>query len=104
MQEQRRRPRFPVHVAVSFVVEDTPGEGVVYNLSEEGCAIESDQMVPQQGYASAYLSFPGESQPAVVDLARVCWTTRREFGLEFRILSDPARGRIRRFLVRAQAA
>ncbi|MEQ1796262.1 MAG: PilZ domain-containing protein [Nitrospira sp.] len=104
MQELRSQPRFHVNCPVSFVVEDVAGTGVIFNLSEEGCAIESDVCVPQEGYASASLTIPGTSDPVVVDLARVRWVTRHEFGLEFRIISQAARKHIRRYLLLDQAA
>lgn len=104
MPELRRQPRFQVNCPVSFVVEDEAGVGVIYNLSEEGCAIESDVSVPQEGYASVSLTIPGASDPVVVDLARVRWVTRHEFGLEFRIISQAARKHIRRYLLLDQAA
>jgi len=104
MQELRSQPRFQVNCPVSFVVEEVAGTGIIFNLSEEGCAIESDVCVPQGGYASASLTIPGTSDPVVVDLAVVRWVTRREFGLEFRIISQDARKHIRRHLRFDQAA
>ena len=104
MPELRRQPRFQVNCPVSFVVEEEAGIGVVYNLSEEGCAIESEVCVPQEGYASVSLAIPGAPDPVVIELARVRWVTRHEFGLEFRIISQAARNRIRRYLLHDQAA
>jgi len=89
---------------VSFVIENVAGTGTIYNLSEWGCAIESDVAVPQEGYASLSITIPGMSGPLVVELARVCWMTRREFGLEFRVITRSARTRIERYLFRSQTA
>jgi len=104
MPELRHQPRFQVNCPVSFVVEDEAGIGVVCNLSEKGCAIESDVRVPQEGYASASLTIPGTSDPVLIELARVRWVTRHAFGLEFRIISRAGRKRIRRYLLLDQAA
>jgi len=104
MQDARRAPRVSVNCPVSFVIENVTGTGTIYNLSEWGCAVESDVPVPQDGYASLSITIPGLPDPLVVDLARVCWMTRREFGLEFRVITRSARKSIERYLFRSQAA
>jgi len=104
MPENRVAPRHRVDCPIAFVVEDVTGTGIVFTLSEQGCAVESSVSVPGDGYASASITLPGQADPVVVDLARVRWVTRAEFGLEFRILSRTARRRLRRFLLADQAA
>ncbi|MGA6828377.1 PilZ domain-containing protein [Nitrospira sp. NS4] len=104
MQDARQSPRLSVNCPVSFVIENVAGTGTIYNLSERGCAIESDVAVPQEGYASLTITIPGMPDQLVVELARVCWMTRREFGLEFRVITRSARKRIERYLFRSQAA
>jgi hypothetical protein len=104
MPEQRQIPRYQVDCPVTFVVDDVPGTGTVFNLSEEGCAIETVVAVPADGYVSLCITLPGDVEPVVVDLARVRWVTRTEFGCEFRILGRSARKRLQRFLVRDRAA
>lgn len=104
MPENRIVPRHRVDCPIAFVVEDVVGEGIVFNLSEQGCAIESSAPIPGEGYASASITLPGIAGPVVVDLARVRWVTRAEFGLEFRILSHAARRRLQQFLLADQAA
>lgn len=104
MDNRRRAPRHDVHCPVAFVVEDVEGAGTVYNLSERGCAISTPVPVPSQGYASAAITLPDQPEPVQVELARVCWSTRTEFGLEFRILGRQARKRLMQFLFGAKAA
>ena len=104
MAEGRRVPRHHVECPVSFAIEDVAGEGVVYNLTDRGCAIASAVSVPDDGYASASITLPGQLEPVVVELARVRWATRQEFGLEFRIVSRAAKHRLQKFLSLAQAA
>lgn len=104
MAEERRVPRHSVECPATFVVEDVDGAGVVFNLSEQGCAIASAVSVPDEGYASVSITLPGQADPALVELARVRWATRQEFGLEFRIVSRAARRRLQRFLSLDQAA
>ena len=104
MQENRLVPRHRVDCPVTFVVEDVAGTGTVFNLSEQGCAIESLAPVPNEGYASVSITLPDQADPVVVELARLRWVTRVEFGLEFRILSRTARRRLQRFLLIDQVA
>lgn len=104
MGEQRQAPRHHVDCSVTFVVEDISGSGTVFNLSEEGCAIERTVPVPPTGYASLFITIPGDSDPVVIDLARLRWVTRSEFGCEFRIMSQAARKRVQRYLVMDRAA
>jgi len=104
MEEQRYVPRHHVECSVTFVVEDVSGTGTVFNLSQDGCAIESRVPVPPTGYASLFISFPGDPDPVVIDLARLRWVTRSEFGCEFRIMSQAARKRVQRYLVMDRAA
>ena len=37
--------------------------------------------------------------PLMIDLARVRWSTGKEFGVEFLNMATPARSRLRRFLL-----
>ncbi len=104
MQEQRQIPRHQVDCPVTFVVEDIPRTGTIFNLSEGGCAIQSGVPVPNSGYASLSITFPEEVEPVVVDLALVRWVTRTEFGCEFRIVGSKARTRLQRHLLRDRAA
>lgn len=104
MTEGRCEVRTKVECRVSFNVEDVSGEGVAYNLTERGCAISSTVSVPDDGYASLIIELPGQAEPAHIDLARVRWAMRQEFGLEFRIVNRSAKEQLLKCLALAQAA
>ena len=104
MTEGRCEVRKQVECRASFHVEDVSGEGVAYNLSERGCAISSPVSVPDEGYASLVLQLPGQVEPIHIDLARVRWAMRQEFGLEFRIVSKGAKQQLLKSLALARAA
>lgn len=104
MTESRCEIRRTVECRTCFHVEDVSGEGIAYNLSERGCAISSAQTVPDEGYASLTLELPGQREPVQIELARVRWATRQEFGVEFRIMSRVAKQQLQRCLALAQAA
>ncbi len=101
---QRHTPRNRVECPVFFAVEDVSGAGMVFNLSDEGCAVESVIAVPHDGYASLSLTLPGEIEPVVIELARIRWVTQTAFGCQFRILSHTARKRLQRYLSLDRAA
>jgi hypothetical protein len=104
MLNRRRSIRLTVECPVSFAIEDVEGTGTVYNLSHDGCAVSTSVAVPDEGYASASLTLPGQAEPVLVDLARVRWATPTGFGLEFRILQPSSRKRLLRFIACAKAA
>jgi hypothetical protein len=101
---RRRSPRLSVQCPVSFAIEDVEGTGTAFNLSEYGCAVTTSVPVPDEGYASAAITIPGQAEPIMIDLARVRWASPTAFGLEFRILRHNSRKRLLRFLALAQAA
>ena len=104
MMNKRRAPRLSVNCQVSFAIEDTEGTGTVYNISEHGCAVTTAVPVPDEGYASASITVPGQREPIIVELAHVRWASPNEFGLEFQILRGNSRRRLLQFLASAQAA
>ena len=104
MMNRRRSARLAVECAVSFAIEDMEGKGTVYNLSEHGCAVMTSTPVPDEGYASASITIPGQAEPILIELARVRWASPTEFGLEFQILRQSSRKRLLQFLTATKAA
>lgn len=102
--ELRKHRRFEVKCPVSFTREDgVSAEGTVYNLSTGGCAVESDTNVPDKTYVSLRITLSDPASPMVVELAKVRWSTRREFGAEFLMLQTEKR-HLDRFLAKQAAA
>jgi DNA-binding response OmpR family regulator len=106
---RRREARVPVHFAVwNYNAEgDPPTEGVSVNLSTRGMLLETSEELPQGSRLDLSFRLPGEH----VDLRVVAQTVREEprggltrYGLEFLILRDPARERIRSFVAAAEKA
>jgi hypothetical protein len=48
--ELRKGRRLPLQLPVSFTSNEVTGTGIIYNLSNEGCAIESEIYMPMNSY------------------------------------------------------
>ena len=81
--ELRKYPRFAVQLPVSFSGDHFTGEGMVFNLSKEGCALGSEISVPKGAYVSLCIHLSDEALPIEVELAAVRWCTEQKFGVEF---------------------
>jgi hypothetical protein len=93
--ELRKYPRFAVQLPVSFSGDHFTGEGIVFNLSKEGCALGSEISVPKGAYMSLSIHLSDEGLPVEVELAAVRWRTDQKFGVEFIRLKPEAQERLR---------
>ncbi len=96
--DKRQASRFKVHLPIAFLGYNLTGEGIVGNLSMEGCAVESDQKVQRMHYYALSVSLPDQAVPMKVDLAAVRWSSGREFGLEFLRMEPEVQARLRGFV------
>lgn len=96
--ELRRGRRLPLQLPVSFASDEGAGTGVIYNLSQEGCAVESDTHMPVGSYLQIEVQMPAGDSPVFIEFAAVRWSTRTEFGAEFLTLSEQARQRLLKYL------
>ncbi len=93
--ERRKFPRVDVtfKVTVAFKDGQTEGVGTLINLSMGGyamggygmggCAIKSTTRVEKGAFLEVFLHMPGSDQTVRIEVARVCWTQRGAFGVEF---------------------
>lgn len=96
--ELRRGRRLPLQLSVSFTSDEVTGTGIMYNLSKEGCAIESETHMPMDSYLQMDVMVSPDESPVHVEFAAVRWSTRTEFGAEFLTLSDVSKKRILKYL------
>lgn len=96
--ELRRRGRVPLQLSVSFASDEETGTGVMYNLSTEGCAIESETHVPMNSYVQIEVRMSPDEAPVLIEFAAVRWSTRTEFGAEFLTLHEESKKRIAKYL------
>ncbi len=91
--EKRREHRFVVNDPVSFEGKQGVGRGTAFNLSLNGCALESGQPFDPDTTLQMNLHIPTDKKPVKVGRARVTWTAGGDFGVEF--LNVEATGRVR---------
>ena len=94
----RKDTWFPVRCPVAYASEDAAYQGMTFSLSRMGCAIESDEMASEGETVSLQIMEPGLSAAIRVELGRICWATRREFGVEFLVIPDDSKERLNHFL------
>ena len=96
--ELRRGRRLPLQLAVSFTSDEVSGTGIVYNLSKEGCAIQSETHMPMKSYLQMEIGMSPDESPVLIEFAAVRWSTRTEFGAEFLTLREDSKTRILKYL------
>jgi PilZ domain-containing protein len=95
----RKDVRYNVQCPVAYVIDGKPGQGNTFNLSRGGCAIESDGLAASDDPISLQITFPGQPTPISVELGKIRWATRREFGVEFMIVGGDSKERLDDFLI-----
>lgn len=95
----RRDVRYQVKCPVAFVVDGKPGEGATFNLSRGGCAIETDLYVGADDPISLQITVSSQPTPITIELGKVRWSTRREFGVEFMVVESASKRRLDDFLL-----
>lgn len=92
--ERRKFPRFDIRLPVAFSGPGGAAEGVVVNLSREGCCIASDARPPAGTYLDLRLQLPDDASPLTIESAAVRWVTEQEFGLQFLYLKQVVHARL----------
>ena len=95
----RRDVRYQVKCPVGFVVDGKPGDGSIFNLSRSGCAIETDLFAAVDDPVSLQITVSSQSTPITIELGKVRWSTRREFGVEFMVVESASKRRLDDFLL-----
>ena len=81
--DRRKHRRLTVYLPMSFSGSDVKGEGVVCDLSSQGCAVETGVTVHMGANLMLEILMPDHDSPMAVDQALVRWTGARRFGVEF---------------------
>ncbi len=90
--------RFPFDSPLILGGESYVCEGVLRNLSLEGCSIISNRELELGSQVRVSLLLPDQAQALPIEMGRVIWTQGPECGLEFMDLSLPTRLRLGRTL------
>ena len=95
----RKDIRYQVKCPVAFVVDGKPGEGTTFNLSRGGCAIETEMYAGVNDPISLQVMVSSQPTPITIELGKVRWSTRREFGVEFMVVEPASKRRLDDFLL-----
>lgn len=96
--ERRHHTRQPVHLPISFSGREVRGEGIVEDLSGQGCVIQSQTAVREGTVLRLEILVPDHYSAAEVERAVVQWTAPRRFGLRFERVSSQTRVRLGRII------
>jgi len=100
--DRRRFPRFAMHCPIALLTEGvTLGDGLCYDLSGGGCAVESTAKVDKGDYVALHLYLPDHRDPTTplrVELAAVRWLVQQRFGVEFITMPSGDQQRLRQYV------
>lgn len=95
----RKDVRYQVRCPVAFVLDGKAGQGTAFSLTRGGCAIESEMFAAADDPVSLHITVSSQPTPIVIELGKVRWATRREFGVEFMVVEHVSKRRLDEFLL-----
>ena len=102
VEEQRLFLRFLTQFPISLLQDGVLiGDGTGYELSAEGCTMESQANVGKGDHVALQLYLPDQQDPTtplMVEVAVVRWTIKPKLGLEFISLSSGDQQRLHRYV------
>jgi hypothetical protein len=101
--EQRKHARYHVEYAGSFSGERIRANGVILDLSKEGCRARSGVTVGKGEFCGVLIDVPRDETPLHVDLAVVRWAQGQEFGMEFIRMTTDYQQRLRELIRTTEA-
>jgi hypothetical protein len=81
--ELRKHVRVPVEYLASFSGTSSRAQGVILDLSIDGCRARSDYGVKKDDCLGVLIDVPEYENPLYVSRAAIRWTKVHEFGMEF---------------------
>lgn len=96
MADPRSHTRIPVQVSGCFAFGFGGWvEGIIVDLSFEGCRIETRARIQPPSYLQLILTASAESLPISIDLAMVRWVKEGQVGVRFLSLQAEQQERLR---------
>lgn len=100
--ERPRERRVLVKDPVSFEGKQGVGQGTAFNLSLNGCALESGQPFDPDATMQMNLHIPTDKKPVKVGRARVTWKAGKDFGVEFLNVESSGKVRLQKYIAGLQ--
>ena len=91
-EERRKYPRVKLRVEVSYQKVDSYLHRFTENISEGGCFIETDEVLPPRTEVPLEFSFPNHSKPLVI-VGEVVWVvegTHSGMGIQYKEIPPDA--------------
>jgi PilZ domain len=82
-QESRKAQRFAVQLPCKLCSNEVTSDGIVLNLSAQGCAITTEHLPSVSTYLTLDIELVNGEGPATIELAGVRWVSGHQCGLEF---------------------
>jgi len=101
--EPRRERRVQVQYPISFEGIQGVGRGKLFNLSLNGCGVESGVSVQVGTTVTLRMYVPSHKEPIQISRAGVTWAAGQDFGLEFTDMDPKERERLQKLIADLQA-
>ncbi|MDF0665431.1 MAG: PilZ domain-containing protein [Nitrospira sp.] len=98
-QDSRKVQRFAVQLPCKFGSDKDKLNGMVLNLSAQGCAMLAEQLPSVSTYISLEIDLLNGEAPADIELAGVRWISGQRCGLEFIRVSPEMLTRLQAFVL-----
>jgi uncharacterized protein (TIGR02266 family) len=99
-KERRKHPRVKVQIEVSYQKMDSYLHRFTDNISEGGCFIETDELLPPRTEVPLEFSFPNHPEPLVI-VGEVVWIlegTHSGMGIQYKKISADAQKMLRKIV------
>jgi CheY-like chemotaxis protein len=93
--DQRKYPRYPIFLPVSFDDGVIAQTGTIVDISREGGRIKGTCPVPDMKYFRVEIQLNDPHETLAVDLAVMRWSRNAEFGVEFIRMEPDQQARLR---------
>lgn len=82
-REIRKIQRYAVQLPCTFGSDEDGSEGMVLNLSAQGCAVTAEQLPSAGTHISLQIDLLNDEVPVGIELAAVRWASGSRCGIEF---------------------
>jgi len=96
--ESRKSARFSVQIPLSIIGTGHESNGIILNISREGCLVTVEPTVPLQDYVQLDMRLREGEEAVHIELAAVRWSSGSKVGLEYIRLKEEQQNRLLKFM------